>query len=76
MNCACMHVLTVFSNHFLVEYCRGRQLTHFECWLMGRLSAFICLAGLEIRIYSLMRGLCLGGVIYTILVLQSGPTLT
>lgn len=38
MNCTCMHVLTACSRHFLVEYCRGWEFAHFECWLMGRLS--------------------------------------
>ncbi len=33
-----MHVLTACSRHFLVEYCRGWEFAHFECWLMGRLS--------------------------------------
>ncbi len=34
---ACMQVLTAFS-HFLAEFCRGGELTHFQSWLMGMRS--------------------------------------
>lgn len=45
---------------------------------MGRLSLLFAFqsAGLEIHLYSPMIGQCLGSVIYTIWVLQSGPGLT